>query len=208
MEPRENQLSRRTIVIGSFVPIVIVCLLGSLGIHVIGKKLEQAHIEADEVRAIRWIQNIAGDQIVNIERERIVEVVAPRQLGTPRSATLYLSNEENGFSQALRWIAEDGYNGPIELAATIHEDGSIVEFQVISQNETPGFGDIVQDPDQVWIQAFRGRSLDNPSRERWLLRADGGSIDGLSGATITANAIVRGVSNALQFLSDTDSERQ
>jgi len=204
MEPRENQINRRTIVIGSFVTIAIVCLLAAVAIQIIGKKLDGAQKDAEHRRAIRWIHNLAGSDRLAIDSSQIVAVVAPHRLGTVRPATLYKPTLKRGFSKALRWIAEDGYNGPIELAAAIDVDGSILELQVLNQNETQGFGDIIQGPNQPWILAFRGRSLDNPSRDQWLLSDNGGAIDGLSGATITANAIVHGVSKALEFLSDVD----
>ncbi|MFT4584491.1 MAG: Na+-translocating ferredoxin:NAD+ oxidoreductase RnfG subunit, partial [Gammaproteobacteria bacterium] len=46
-----------------------------------------------------------------------------------------------------------------------------------------------------------------PLRELWQLRTNGGEIDGLSGATITANAVVNGVAKALQYLESREAER-
>lgn len=206
MEALRKELSRRTIVIGSVIPIAMVCLLGVVGIQLTATKLDLAQQMAEKNRSLRWIRDVLGRADEPIDTQRIAQLSAPKQLGTLRPATLYRSTNDGERNRAFRWVEEGGYNGPIELAVATTDNGLITNLLVVGQNETPGFGDIVQDPEHHWIIGFRGRSLANPPRDRWLLSADGGMIDGLSGATITTSAIVNGVVNALRFLSDANGD--
>ena len=63
----------------------------------------------------------------------------------------------------------------------------------------PGFGEMIGEVDSTWIASFLGRSLEDPESRGWRLLSDGGDIDGIIGATITASAIVSAVFTALSI---------
>jgi electron transport complex protein RnfG len=100
----------------------------------------------------------------------------------------------------MKWVAPRGYNGDIELAMAVDRTGQITGLSVLTQHETPGFGAVIGELDSSWIDSFRGRSIENIQARGWQLRSDGGDIDGISGATITADAVVTGVFRALSYL--------
>ena len=55
-----------------------------------------------------------------------------------------------------------------------------------------GIGDAIDADKSPWIHSFDGRSLADIA-----LAADGGSIDVISGASVTSRAVVNGVHDAL-----------
>lgn len=95
--------------------------------------------------------------------------------------------------------ARDGYTGDIDLIIGIQSNGDIAGVRVLSHRETPGLGDKVDYNKSTWVDGFIGRSLQDPTPERWTVRKDGGDFDQFTGATITPRAVTRAVYRALQY---------
>lgn len=91
-----------------------------------------------------------------------------------------------------------GYAGPIRLHIGIARDGHVLGVRVLSQQETPGLGDVFQRDGGYWLGRFDGRSLQDPAPEGWRLRRDGGEFDQFAGATVTPRAIVLRLREVLQ----------
>ena len=88
----------------------------------------------------------------------------------------------------------EGYNGEIAFWLAVDLQGAVLGASIIAHQETPGLGDVIDERKSPWLQRFRGRSLANT---RWALRRDGGDLDGITGATITARAMVNAIHDAL-----------
>lgn len=95
------------------------------------------------------------------------------------------------------FLAPQGYNGPIEMLAGIRPDGSITRARVLQHRETPGLGDAIEAEKSDWILQFDGKSLSEPSV--WALKADNGTFDAMTGATVTPRAVVAGIESVLRF---------
>jgi electron transport complex protein RnfG len=130
-----------------------------------------------------------------------IEVLAPEWLGTEQPVKIYLALKK-GQPVALfaTPIASDGYNGPIQILVGILTDGTISGVRVLDHKETPGFSDVIDEKKSNWIMGFTGRSIKNPSPDRWSLKKDGGAFDQYTGATITQRAIVRATSKLLEYV--------
>lgn len=102
-------------------------------------------------------------------------------------------------------IAPDGYSGAIELIVGVNRDGTVAGVRVLQHRETPGLGDAVDHRKSDWIHSFQGRSLDEPTEERWTVRKDGGDFDQFTGATITPRAVVHATARVLQYAKDNRS---
>lgn len=90
-------------------------------------------------------------------------------------------------SMAIRQDVQ-GWGGPLQLAVLLDPDGSYAAVQLLENHETPSYlGGI-----RTWLQGLQGRS----ARTTLALRADGGDVDGVSGATTTARAVL-GTLNAV-----------
>lgn len=102
--------------------------------------------------------------------------------------------------RALAWeIVASGYAGDIHLILGVDADGRVLGVRVLSHAETPGLGDKIEASRTDWILRFSGLSLDNPPRQRWKVKKDGGDFDAFSGATITPRGVVAAIREGLEF---------
>ncbi|MFO7459543.1 MAG: RnfABCDGE type electron transport complex subunit G [Desulfatiglandales bacterium] len=88
-----------------------------------------------------------------------------------------------------------GYGGAIGVMVAVDvENDQIMGLGVTTHSETPGLGSRAKD-DPSFARQFRGMSMQDPFK----IKADGGQIDALSGATVTS----RGVAGGVQSVSET-----
>lgn len=106
----------------------------------------------------------------------------PLTVCTASGAPLYL----------VRKRSVRGYAGPIELLIGVSANGALTGVRAISHRETAGIGDAIDVDKSPWIRSFEGRPLADTA-----LVADGGSIDVISGASVTSRAVTNGVHDAL-----------
>lgn len=89
----------------------------------------------------------------------------------------------------------EGYNEGIVALVAVDMDGTVVGIDILDQNETEDLGDAITEDD---FQAqFEGLSADDIA-----LAADGGEIDGISGATQSSEGVVNIVTDVIDMLSE------
>lgn len=129
-------------------------------------------------------------------------LVLPPPHGLPGSApaTIYrLFSEERPVAAVFIVSARGGYAGPIKLLIAVQYSGELTGVQVLEHNETPGLGDLIEASRSDWLTQFEGASLEEPPRDRWAIRRDGGVFDQITGASITPRAVVRAVKETLLY---------
>ncbi|MBM4153223.1 MAG: RnfABCDGE type electron transport complex subunit G [Kiritimatiellaceae bacterium] len=104
-------------------------------------------------------------------------------------------------------ISYTGYSGPITVLAGLNLDGTITTVLVTKQTETPGLGTVVcgrvrektlskllsgkketgLPPNRI-LDQFSGMSV-KAGDAPWTVKKDGGTLDAISGATITSRAV-------------------
>ena len=85
-----------------------------------------------------------------------------------------------------------GYGGDVGVMVGINtDDESIVGVGVTTHAETPGMGAKAKD-DPVWATQFTGLATKDPIK----VTQDGGSVNAISGATITSRAVATATGNA------------
>ena len=100
---------------------------------------------------------------------------------------------------AVQGTAKKGYGGPITLMVGIAADGTLINYEVTQQTETPGLGSKITDPDGIFAQSL----LTNKGKPRqlntttWTVKQDGGTIDAVTAATISSRAALEAVRNAI-----------
>ena len=87
---------------------------------------------------------------------------------------------QNGTGFVFETYAR-GYAGVVPVMVGLDPEGRIVGIRMLANSETPGFGDLVADPD--YLALFYG--LHSP---------DG--VDNISGATVTVNALKNSLRHA------------
>ncbi len=85
-----------------------------------------------------------------------------------------------------------GYGGTIKMVAAVAPDGSLLGFEILSHNETPGLGDLAAE------KTFRDRFTGRKAGEFEITKTgENGKIDAISGATITSRAVAGALDRAL-----------
>ena len=122
-----------------------------------------------------------ADRFSLADGEQEVDVFVGKFDGQPKTVVL------EGFGK--------GYGGDIGLmvAVDVTQD-QIYGVEVTTHSETAGLGSRVKD-DPAFPQQFKGQPVDQPVQ----LTGDGGSINALSGATISSRAVAAAATEATQI---------
>jgi Na+-translocating ferredoxin:NAD+ oxidoreductase subunit G len=99
---------------------------------------------------------------------------------------------------AVETYVESGYIGPLRLLVGFSPDGIITGVVTLEHNESPNYGDLIENARSDFHLQFTGR---NPATEQLEIREDGGVIDAISGATVTSRAYCDAVRAAWQVFS-------
>ena len=165
-------------------------------------KLTAPRIEANEKA---WLEQSLRPALANIFydnelAESTLVVAAPHELPGNEDAVIYrLYAEDAPVAAAFVVSARDGYSGPIRLLIGIEHSGVVTGVRVLEHRETPGLGDRIEASKSDWLQQLADASLDNPPRNRWAIRRDGGDFDQLTGASVTPRAVIRAVKETLLY---------
>ncbi|MBU0595603.1 RnfABCDGE type electron transport complex subunit G, partial [Candidatus Bipolaricaulota bacterium] len=87
-----------------------------------------------------------------------------------------------------------GYGGRIDILIGVEPDQRLRGIRVISQQETPGLGAKIVEAS--FLDQFVGLSLDQLA-----LTKTGGSVDAITGATISSSAVIEGVRRGILQLN-------
>ena len=107
-----------------------------------------------------------------------------------------LDEDGNVLGYVITVTNHESYDGDIQLAIGITDDGVINAISFLTINETAGLG-MEADTDSFKSQ-FAGKSVDDFEVTKTGAAADN-EIDALSGATITSNAVTNAVNAALYY---------
>lgn len=134
-----------------------------------------------------------------------VEVPAEPLLGLDHPSRVFRARRSGApAALVLEAVAPDGYSGRIELIVAVRANGEIAGVRVTGHKETPGLGDYIdihrdKNKARPWISQFSGLSFDKVPEALWRVKKDGGEIDYVTGATISARAITNAVGRTLKF---------
>jgi Na+-translocating ferredoxin:NAD+ oxidoreductase subunit G len=131
-----------------------------------------------------------------------MEIEASDFLGSDQTTVYRGRKLEQPVAAVLTSVVPNGYSGPIKLLVAVRYDGTLGGVRVISHKETPGLGDKIEESRSDWIYSFTGKSLSNPTLDKWGVKRDGGAFDQFTGATITPRSIVRAGKNTLLYVQD------
>ena len=110
---------------------------------------------------------------------------------------------ENGMITAV-YASETGYavevnptgfNGAIKMMVGIDKAGKVLEIAIISHTETAGLGAVAAVKTSAG-EGFRGQYVGQSGT--LAVTNDGGTMDAITGATITSRAVTEGVNAALR----------
>lgn len=96
---------------------------------------------------------------------------------------------------AVESSSNNGFSGKIAVMVGFDKDGSIVNYSVLQQNETPGLGTKMVD----WFKTDRNKQSilgKNPESANLTVSKDGGEVDAITAATISSRAFLFAIRNA------------
>ena len=111
-----------------------------------------------------------------------------------------------------------GYSSTVECVTAVNpKTGIVLRTTVVNSQETPGLGERIRarESKETWIDILTGkegkaddvdlrnsliRSFDNQSQEKLKLKSSGGEIDAFTGATISSEAVLDAVVDAVEAL--------
>ncbi len=114
----------------------------------------------------------------------------------------YKNNEWVG--SAIESSSKNGFSGDIKIMVGFDKQGSVYNYSVLEQKETPGLGTKMVD----WFktdknnQSIIGKKIENKPLQ---LTKDGGEIDAITASTITSRAFLEAVNDAYKTFSKTDA---
>ena len=115
--------------------------------------------------------------------------------------TFYRARMAGEVAAVAFQMSGPGYAGDIDCLLGVKADGSLLGVRVLAHAETPGLGDKIEVARDDWILAFDGKSLGNPSVDKWGVKKDGGIFDQFTGATITPRGVVQAVREGLELFA-------
>lgn len=111
---------------------------------------------------------------------------------------------------AVKSLSMNGFAGEVTVMVGFNADGTVREYQVLQQAETPGLGTKMQ----MWFRDPAGaRSIlgKNPGTTSFYVtkdKADHGEIDGITAATISSRAFLESVRAAYEaYLKYSEKEK-
>jgi len=118
--------------------------------------------------------------------------------GEGDSLDVYPAKKEGVITgYAVNTYTNDGFSGYIGLMAGFKPDGTIINITVLSHKETPGLGTKMAEPG--FKDQFNGK---NPSEFLLKVTKDGGAVDAITAATISARAFCDAVQRAYNTLQE------
>ncbi len=152
---------------------VVAGLLGSVNYLTADKIAENTAKKANE--AMQSVLPSASYQKLEVTAEDITEVY----------------KSENGFVVRLN---ANGFGGAIDMMVGVDTKGAVTGISVISHSETASLG--AECTREDWRAQFAGTAGELK------VTKDGGTVDALTGATVTSRAVTEAVNRAVEFVKE------
>ncbi len=129
-----------------------------------------------------------------------ITIFDQESLGHRTAQTVYIGMMNDKLSAvAIPATARNGYSGDIDIMVGVTASGQITAVKILSHQETPGLGDLIEPHKSNWIQQFPNQSFQTVTQDNWRVKKDGGDFDQITGATISPRAVTDALRNVLQY---------
>lgn len=115
-----------------------------------------------------------------------------------------LDAEGNMVGAAIEAGNDKGFGGHLQLMVGFDAQGNVSGYQILETHETPGLG---AKADQWFQKDGKGCVVgSNPAENALTVKKDGGSVDAISGSTITSRAFLGIVNDASAVFAQINNE--
>ncbi len=116
--------------------------------------------------------------------------------GVETTKIFYAYDKSNNLvGAAIEATSNNGFSGKIVIMVGFDKKGSVVNYSVLDQKETPGLGTKMVD----WFKTKKGNQSiigKDMQTANMTVSKDGGEVDAITGATISSRAFLFAVRNA------------
>lgn len=170
------------------VVLTVVTLLAAVSLGFVYQWTKAPIAEARLEKQMKAIDAVLGDYSNNPMNDRFS--VLPS--GENDSLICFPAMKNNTLTGvAIKTFSAKGYSGYVWLMVGFLPNGSVNKIRVLEHRETPGLGSKMSD--QKFLQQFLGK---DPETVSLTVKKDGGTIDAISGATISSRAFCEAVLRA------------
>ena len=96
---------------------------------------------------------------------------------------------------AIKTATKNGFSGMIKMMVGFDTKGTILNVNVLEQNETPGLGAKMTDEGNPLLASVQGKEAKSVNLK---VKKDGGDVDALTAATISSRAYADAVARAFE----------
>lgn len=108
--------------------------------------------------------------------------------------------EGNFVGAAIESGNDKGFGGHLQLMVGFDKEGAVCGYQILETHETPGLG---AKADQWFQKGAKGDIIgQTPAASALTVKKDGGTVDAISGSTITSRAFLGIVNDAAEVFSN------
>ena len=182
--------------VNMLVTLTLVTLVAAVALGFVYKATKIPIEKATLAKQLRAIESVMKKYDNNPVADKF-KVPVP---GTADSLEFFPATYEGKFQGvAIKTKSGKGYSGDIWLMVGFEKDGTIADIFVTQHLETPGLGSKMSEP--FFLDQYRGK---HPGKDNLLVRKDGGTIDAISGATISSRAFSESVLIAYETFEKSD----
>jgi electron transport complex protein RnfG len=176
--------------------LTLICTICTVILAAVNKVTEAPIAQAKEKNILEAAKKVLPPGSEPIK----VEALTPLDNQMVRTNVVFVAKDAAGkvTAVAVQGMSKNGYGGPIVLMVGIAADGTLINFDVIEQTETPGLGTKIEE------ESFRKRLIRRPDGTPrpiagtiWKVTSDGGEIDAVTAATISSRAATEAVRDAI-----------
>lgn len=152
--------------------------------------------------ALAVVNGITADRIARIQEEKTRQALSGVLAeGVTLEEELPEFPDETGLVKAaysttdgyVIQVTPAGYGGAIDMVVGVSGEGTVTGIEIVSHSETASLGANIAQGSKG--EAFRGQFVNQSGT--LAVTKDGGSIDALTGATVSSRAVTKGVNAAL-----------
>ena len=96
---------------------------------------------------------------------------------------------------AIKTATKNGFSGMVKMMVGFDTNGTILNVNVLEQNETPGLGAKMTEEGNPLLASIQNKEA---SKVKFQVKKDGGDIDALTAATISSRAYADAVARAYE----------
>ncbi len=161
-----------------------------------------AGVVALALAAVNMVTKPVIDQLNAEKTQKAIEAVLPggfdQEIADYADATGLVSKVYKGQSGYALEVKPAGFDNTITMMVGVDNEGKVLGISIVSHTETAGLGAVAAAKTSAG-EAFRGNFVGASGSVA--VTKDGGSVEAITGATITSRAICVGVNAALDCVA-------